>query len=76
MDFFFKFSKGAQEFGFMEVWSVGRIMSDWLDLSGHQHPNCYLDPGQMTGGGWHSPETTKLWKLIFMKGTEKTYHMR
>ena len=25
------------------------LVSDWLDLSGHQHPNCYLGPGQMTG---------------------------
>ena len=34
----------------MDVWSVGEdLMSDWLDLSGHQHPNCYLGPGQMTG---------------------------
>ena len=41
--------------GFMGVWSVVRslegIMSDWLDLSEHQHPNCYLGLGQMTGVG-------------------------
>ena len=40
--------------GFMGVWSVARslegIMSDWLDLSEHQHPNCYLGFSQMIGG--------------------------
>ena len=39
----------------MGVWSVARslegIMSDWLDLSEHQHPNCYLGLSQMTGVG-------------------------
>ena len=48
--YFIKIQEGAQEVSFMDVWSVGGdLMSDWLDLSGHQHPNCYLGPGQMTG---------------------------
>ena len=52
----------TQEVGFMRIWSVAGLTSDWLDLSEHQHPNCYLGPSQMTGVVVHTwANSSKNW---------------